>query len=72
MRSPLPENSNTLQQTKENETMLIGIPSTHPGGMEAAFGAHFGHCDLYNYSAGSAQENAWSGTEDKTLENLQS
>ncbi len=52
--------------------MLIGIPSTHPGGMEAAFGAHFGHCDLYNYSAGSAQENAWSGTEDKTLENLQS
>jgi len=27
--------------------MLIGIPSTNPGGMEAAFGAHFGHCDLY-------------------------
>ncbi|HHB75998.1 MAG TPA: dinitrogenase iron-molybdenum cofactor biosynthesis protein [Desulfobulbus sp.] len=27
--------------------MLIGIPSTQPGGMDAAFGAHFGHCDLY-------------------------
>ena len=27
--------------------MLIGIPSTQPGGMDSAFGAHFGHCDLY-------------------------
>ncbi len=27
--------------------MIIGIPSTQPGGMDAAFGAHFGHCDLY-------------------------
>ncbi len=26
---------------------LIAIPSTHPGGLEAPFGAHFGHCDLY-------------------------
>ncbi len=27
--------------------MRVGIPSTHPGGLNAAFGAHFGHCDLY-------------------------
>jgi predicted Fe-Mo cluster-binding NifX family protein len=27
--------------------MIIGIPSSQPGGMEAPFGAHFGHCDLY-------------------------
>jgi predicted Fe-Mo cluster-binding NifX family protein len=26
---------------------LIGIPSTSPGGLEALFGEHFGHCDLY-------------------------
>ena len=26
---------------------LIGIPSTNPGGLEALFGEHFGHCDLY-------------------------
>ncbi len=25
----------------------IGIPSTHPGGLDAPFGQHFGHCDLY-------------------------
>lgn len=25
----------------------IAIPSTHPGGLEAEVGAHFGHCDLY-------------------------
>ncbi len=27
--------------------MIIGIPSTNPGGLEAPFGSHFGHCDLY-------------------------
>jgi predicted Fe-Mo cluster-binding NifX family protein len=27
--------------------MIIGIPSSQPGGLEAPFGAHFGHCDLY-------------------------
>ncbi len=27
--------------------MIVAIPSTHPGGLEAALGAHFGHCDLY-------------------------
>ncbi len=26
---------------------LIAIPSTHPGGLDAPLGAHFGHCDLY-------------------------
>lgn len=25
----------------------IAIPSSHPGGLEASLGAHFGHCDLY-------------------------
>ena len=25
----------------------IGIPSTQPGGLDALFGQHFGHCDLY-------------------------
>ena len=29
------------------ETKLVAIPSTHPGGLEAPLGAHFGHCDLY-------------------------
>ncbi|MGV8075135.1 MAG: NifB/NifX family molybdenum-iron cluster-binding protein [Syntrophobacteraceae bacterium] len=26
---------------------LVAIPSSFPGGLEAALGAHFGHCDLY-------------------------
>jgi predicted Fe-Mo cluster-binding NifX family protein len=26
---------------------LIAVPSSHPGGLEAPLGAHFGHCDLY-------------------------
>ncbi len=26
---------------------IIAIPSTNPGGLESALGAHFGHCDLY-------------------------
>jgi predicted Fe-Mo cluster-binding NifX family protein len=26
---------------------LIAIPSSTPGGQQAALGAHFGHCDLY-------------------------
>jgi len=28
-------------------TTIVAIPSSHPGGLEAAVGAHFGHCDLY-------------------------
>ena len=27
--------------------MIISIPSAHPGGLQAPFGSHFGHCDLY-------------------------
>lgn len=26
---------------------IIAVPSEHPGGLEAALGAHFGHCELY-------------------------
>ncbi len=29
------------------KTTIVAIPSTHPGGLEAPLGAHFGHCDLY-------------------------
>ncbi len=32
---------------QEEKDMIIGIPSTQPGGLDARFGAHFGHCDLY-------------------------
>lgn len=26
---------------------VVAIPSTQPGGLESALGAHFGHCDVY-------------------------
>jgi predicted Fe-Mo cluster-binding NifX family protein len=26
---------------------VVAVPSNHPGGLESALGAHFGHCDLY-------------------------
>lgn len=29
------------------ETVRIAVPSTNPGGMDSAVGAHFGHCDCY-------------------------
>jgi predicted Fe-Mo cluster-binding NifX family protein len=29
------------------ETMRIAVPSSLPGGMDSAIGAHFGHCDCY-------------------------
>jgi predicted Fe-Mo cluster-binding NifX family protein len=29
------------------QDLIVAIPSTHPGGLESALGAHFGHCDLY-------------------------
>jgi predicted Fe-Mo cluster-binding NifX family protein len=29
------------------QVLIVAIPSTHPGGLESALGAHFGHCDLY-------------------------
>ena len=37
------------KQSKENmmKSTIIAIPSSHPGGLDAALGAHFGHCDLY-------------------------
>ena len=28
-------------------SIVVAIPSSNPGGLEAALGAHFGHCDLY-------------------------
>ena len=30
-----------------NDSKIVAIPSTHPGGLAAPLGAHFGHCDLY-------------------------
>lgn len=29
------------------KSIIVAIPSTLPGGLEAELGAHFGHCDLY-------------------------
>lgn len=29
------------------DSMTIAIPSELPGGLDAAIGQHFGHCDLY-------------------------
>jgi predicted Fe-Mo cluster-binding NifX family protein len=29
------------------ETITIAIPSEMPGGLDAAIGQHFGHCDIY-------------------------
>ncbi len=26
---------------------VVAIPSSHPGGLGSALGAHFGHCDVY-------------------------
>ncbi len=30
-----------------NNSIVVAIPSSHPGGLEAPLGAHFGHCDIY-------------------------
>ena len=41
------------------DLVVVAIPSTHPGGLESALGAHFGHCDLYTLvkiNAGKIQE----------------
>jgi predicted Fe-Mo cluster-binding NifX family protein len=27
--------------------MIVAVPSSYPGGLEAALEAHFGHCDVY-------------------------
>ena len=29
------------------DLVKLAIPSGHPGGMDAAMGMHFGHCDVY-------------------------
>ncbi len=29
------------------KNLLVAVPSTFPGGLDAPLGAHFGHCDLY-------------------------
>jgi predicted Fe-Mo cluster-binding NifX family protein len=29
------------------KNILVAIPSSSPGGLDSALGAHFGHCDLY-------------------------
>jgi predicted Fe-Mo cluster-binding NifX family protein len=36
-----------LRRKKKMDSVIVAIPSTHPGGLEAQIGAHFGHCDLY-------------------------
>jgi predicted Fe-Mo cluster-binding NifX family protein len=30
-----------------NSSTIVAIPSSHPGGLDAPLGAHFGHCDVY-------------------------
>jgi predicted Fe-Mo cluster-binding NifX family protein len=32
-------------------SLLIAVPSEHPGGLDAALGQHFGHCDMYTLVA---------------------
>jgi predicted Fe-Mo cluster-binding NifX family protein len=33
--------------TPHCDLLVIAVPSANPGGLDAAVGAHFGHCDLY-------------------------
>jgi predicted Fe-Mo cluster-binding NifX family protein len=35
------------QEKKAMKNAVVAIPSSHPGGLNSALGAHFGHCDLY-------------------------
>jgi predicted Fe-Mo cluster-binding NifX family protein len=41
--------ANNQEQSGESimKSTVVAIPSSHPGGLESALGAHFGHCDLY-------------------------
>lgn len=32
-------------------SVLIAVPSENPGGLDAAVGQHFGHCDMYTLVA---------------------
>jgi predicted Fe-Mo cluster-binding NifX family protein len=36
-----------LEKELVNMNTLIAVPSELPGGLEAAVGAHFGHCEMY-------------------------
>lgn len=38
------------------ETLIIAIPSELPGGLDAALGQHFGHCDLYTIVEAKGEE----------------
>lgn len=38
------------------ETLIIAIPSELPGGLDAAVGQHFGHCDLYTIVEAKGEE----------------
>ncbi len=40
---------------------IVAVPSSHPGGLDAPLGAHFGHCDLYTLVT----------LEDKTIQSVQ-
>lgn len=38
------------------ETLIIAIPSEMPGGLDAAVGQHFGHCDVYTIIEAKGEE----------------
>ncbi|MHC1752570.1 NifB/NifX family molybdenum-iron cluster-binding protein [Humidesulfovibrio sp.] len=38
------------------ETLIIAIPSELPGGLDAAVGQHFGHCDIYTIVEAKGEE----------------
>ena len=38
------------------ETVIIAIPSELPGGLDAAVGQHFGHCDIYTIVEAKGEE----------------
>lgn len=38
------------------ETLVIAIPSEMPGGLDAAVGQHFGHCDIYTIVEAKGEE----------------
>lgn len=38
------------------ETLVIAIPSELPGGLDAAVGQHFGHCDIYTIIEAKGEE----------------
>lgn len=38
------------------ETLVIAIPSELPGGLDAAVGQHFGHCEIYTVVEAKGEE----------------